>query len=513
MIKSKGNQTTQNLIMAAMNYALSALVGFFLTSYITNHISSEAYGFSNMATNFTQYIVIFTTALNYLSNRFISVSYHQNNIQESNRYFNTVLMGDSVIAAVVFAVSGFFILNLQNYIKIPVELVEDVKITFFFTFLQFGLSLAGTAFGSAAYVKNRVDLASVKSMVYTVCKIAFLIILFYLFQPHIFYIALSSCAAYSISLIIDIVLKRRLLPEISISMRFFSFKHFIEIIQSGFWNTVTQIGLIMNSGFDLLILNQMVGSYEMGILAISKTMPAAFDSGRNVVFSVFAPRQTILYAHKDKEGLIADILRTARIVAFMSMPMILSLILTSESFFRLWLPSKNDSEIEIITALFYILCAAFPASCVYVAITNVPIIYNRQKFTALQNIITNLLSLLVTLVLISRSGFGIYAVAGCSVVFTAISNLLVYLPYCVKKILEIPLISICRPMYIESFKLYTLFFVCIFLSRYVVASSWLMLIVQLVALILAVYLIMLFVVLNKTDRIALKKLILKRFMS
>lgn len=507
MTRSKGNQTTKNLIMASVNYVLSAFVGFFLTSYITNYIGSEAYGFSNMAINFTQYIVIFTTALNYLSNRFISINYHRNEMLEANRYFNTVLTGDVVIAFAIFVISSFFIVNLQNYITIPAELVDDVKITFFFTFLQFALSLAGTAFGSAAYVKNRIDLTSMKSMVYTLSKIVLLIFLFLLFQPHIFYIAFSSCTAYAISLLIDVALKWILLPEISISVRYFSVKHLKEVVKSGFWNAVTQMGLVMNSGFDLLILNQMMGSYEMGILAVSKTMPTAFNSGMNTVFSVFAPRQTVLYAHEDKEGLIADILRTARIVAFMSMSLILGLILVSSSFFYLWLPGKTDNEIKIINVIFYILCAVFPASCVYVAITNVPIIYNRQRFTALQNVITNLLSLFITLALISRTGMGIYAVAGCSVVLSTIGNLFVYVPYCVKKILDMPFMSICFPMYMEALKLYVLFFVCIYLSHFFHASSWLMLIMQLVVLIPAIYIIMIFVVLNKSDRIVFKDFI------
>lgn len=510
-MKNKGNnQTAKNLIIALMNYGLSAMVGFFLTSYITTHISSEAYGFSNMATNFTQYIVIFTTALNYLSNRFISVSYHREKYLEAKQYFNTVLTGDILISSACFLVSGIVILRLQEIISIPAELVDDVKITFFLTFLQFELSLISTAFGSAAYVKNRIDLSSMRGMLYTVCRISFLILLYFLFPPHIYYIALAGCAAFFLALVMDVIIKVRLLPEITISPRYFNLKCLKEVLSSGWWNTVTQLGLVMNNGLDLLILNQMVGSYEMGILAVSKTFPMALKTGMNTIFSVFVPKQTIMYAHRDIDGLSQNILRTARIVGFLMMPPVIALAVVSKSFFHLWLPSKTAQEIQVISIIFYILCAEFPASFVYVAITNVPIMYNRQKFTAIQNITTNFISLVFTLVLLKFTNLGIYAVAGCSVVISNIGNLFLYVPYCIKGIMEKPLRAICLPMYREVLKLYMLFFGGIYAGRLFWADSWYMIIVQLFIIVAVLYLLMVFIVLDKTDRMVLKQTIKKR---
>lgn len=511
IMKNKGNnQTAKNLIIALMNYGLSAMVGFFLTSYITTHISSEAYGFSNMATNFTQYIVIFTTALNYLSNRFISVSYHREKYLEAKQYFNTVLIGDLLIASACFLVSGIVILRLQEIITIPAELVDDVKITFFFTFLQFELSLIATAFGSAAYVKDRIDLSSMKGMLYTVCRISFLILLYILFPPHIYYIALAGCVAFLLSLVMDVIIKIRLLPEITISLRYFNLKCLKEVLTSGWWNTVKQLGLIMNSGFDLLILNQMVGSYEMGILAVAKTFPMAIRTGMNTVYSVFVPKQTIMYAHRDIDGLSLNILRTARILGFVMTPPLIALVAVSKSFFHLWLPGKTAQEIQVISVIFFILCAEFPINFVQVAITNVPIMYNRQKFTAIQNVTTNFISLVFTLVLLKFTNLGIYAVAGCSVILSNMGILLLYVPYCVKVIMEKPLRAICLPMYREVLKLYVFFFGGIYATRLFFADSWYLIIAQMFIIVVVLYFLMALVVLDKTDRMVLKQTVKKR---
>ena len=122
---------------------LSFLISFILTPYITNKLGVEAYGFVTLAKNFTQYATIITIALNSYAARYITVSYHNNDMEKAQEYISSVYYGDVAISAVIMIVAGGFILFLDRILNVSLELVISVKLLFLFVFLGFVLTTVG----------------------------------------------------------------------------------------------------------------------------------------------------------------------------------------------------------------------------------------------------------------------------------------------------------------------------------------------------------------------------------
>lgn len=59
-----------------MATAMSFVVSFFLTPFITNMLGTEAYGFVTLSKNFVSYAVIISTALDSYATRYIAMEYH-----------------------------------------------------------------------------------------------------------------------------------------------------------------------------------------------------------------------------------------------------------------------------------------------------------------------------------------------------------------------------------------------------------------------------------------------------
>ena len=75
----------------------------------------EAYGFVTLAKNFTQYATIITIALNSYAARYITVSYHKNDMKKSQEYISSVFYGDVTISAVIMIIAVGFIVFLDFY--------------------------------------------------------------------------------------------------------------------------------------------------------------------------------------------------------------------------------------------------------------------------------------------------------------------------------------------------------------------------------------------------------------
>ena len=133
---NKVKRLLMTILTSGIATILSFLISFILTPYITNKLGVEAYGFVTLAKNFTQYATIITIALNSYAARYITVSYHNNDMEKAQEYISSVYYGDVAISAVIMIVAGGFILFLDRILNISLELVISVKLLFLFVFLM-----------------------------------------------------------------------------------------------------------------------------------------------------------------------------------------------------------------------------------------------------------------------------------------------------------------------------------------------------------------------------------------
>ena len=162
--KSTGKQMSINLIASVISFAVNVGINFFLTPFLVKELGTEAYGFIGLANNFVQYATIITAALNSISGRFISIEYHKGNVEKASKFFSSVFVANLFLAFVMLAGSAIFTCFLDSVLDVPADIVTSVKITFALTFLTYVASIITAIFTTAAFVKNRLDINSVRDI-------------------------------------------------------------------------------------------------------------------------------------------------------------------------------------------------------------------------------------------------------------------------------------------------------------------------------------------------------------
>ena len=165
-----------------------------------------------------------------------------------------------------------FIRFIDSILVVSPELLHDVRLLFFYTFVSFGVTTVFSVFGCAGYISNRMDLVGLFKTASYVVKALVLVAAYALFPPLAWYVALGILAAALLVGTADFGICRKFLPEMSVSRRYFSFGAVKQLLLNGFWASFNMVGEILNNGLDLLICNQMLTNLEMGQLAIAKTM-------------------------------------------------------------------------------------------------------------------------------------------------------------------------------------------------------------------------------------------------
>ena len=397
----KNRKTMINLFCSLAVLVTNVLVSFFLSPYIVKNIGVEANGFVTLANNFVTYAQLIVTALNGMSARFITIEYVQKNYKKANLYYNSIFWGNLLIVAVLILPASFFIAKMEMIIDVPQDILLDVKMLFSFVFFNFFLSTGVPNWNCATYVTNRLDRQYIPQMVTSVFRCVFLFIVLSIFVPHVWYVGFAASLVSIMTLAVAWYNAHKLTPELRIRLkkgeRLWSGSAVKELVSSGIWSSISNVGNMLLSGLDLIICNVMLGATEMGIVSLTKIIPNYMQQLSSSIRSAFAPELTINYAKKNLDAIYTDINRAMKLTSIvMTIPMACVVVL-GDCFFALWVPSQDAQLLQILSIL-SILGYMFTSGTQI--LYNVFDTVNKVKQNSIAMITSGIISALITFIMV-----------------------------------------------------------------------------------------------------------------
>ncbi|MHC1681567.1 MAG: hypothetical protein AB6733_01180 [Clostridiaceae bacterium] len=436
-----------NLFASLFSFVVGLGINFFLAPFVVSRLGGEAYGFIGLINNLISYASVLTVALNSMAGRFITMKIHQDDSKSANIYFNSVLIGNVIMAGIIAIMSFILLLNLGLFINIPDSLNADVKIAFSLVALEFIISLASSVFGIATFVKDKLFLSSLSSIQANFLKVFVILLLFVIFPAKIFYINIASLVVTIFILTMNIYFTKRLIPEIKISKKNFQINAIVELVKSGMWNILTRLSQILETGLDLLLTNIFLGASLMGTLSISKTIPICFISFTSIIVNVFAPQLTISYAKNNFNGVIEGIRQSIKIMTLFTSLFFSFIIVYGRDFYKLWIPSQDSEFLYILTILSVF---HMPITSGMNSLYNIFTITNKIKKSSLVLTGTSVLNVLIIIISVNimTPKYSIYFIAGTSSLLALIVTLFFTMPYAAiclksKKVTFLPDLGIC----------------------------------------------------------------------
>ncbi len=409
-----------NLISNIISFTLQLGISFILTPIITEKVGDAAYGFIGLANNFVSYANIFTVIINSMASRFITYEMTKGKIEKANKYLSSVFIIDIIMSIVLGLISVVLIINIQNLIDVPEKLTLDVQITFSLAFANLILSIMSTIFTIATYVKNRLELEAIRNIIGNIIRAIFLIIVFSLCTPKIYFIPLGAFIMTAFVLIANVRITKDIAPELKISKKLYDKECIKTLTKSGIWNFINNLSKTLLTGLDLLITNLFIGADAMGLLSIAKTIPTNVENLLSTMANIFSPQFVILYSkHKIKE-LINTVNFSTKIIALIMIVPVAGLISFGTEFFTLWLPSKTFEEINQIQILSILSLLPYIVSINNYTLFVLDITTNKLRRPVIATAIMSIASTVTTIILLVTTNLGIYAVAGVSSIYWCI---------------------------------------------------------------------------------------------
>lgn len=395
MALSEKKQTVINLLAKVISYGTTLLISFFLTPYLISKLGKEAYSFYPLANNFVNYMSVVTVALNSMASRFITIALTRGNKEKANTYFASILFANMIMSLFLLIPMTLIVIFLEKILDIPFELVTSVKLLFSLVFISMIVNLLTNVFGVAAFAKNKLYLNSISDIVVGLTRIILYLILFLCFKPTIIFVGVVSVVVALLTVGFQYSFTKKLLPEMKISCKYFHLSAIKEVVSSGIWNSVNQIGVVLLSTMGLMLCNKLYGSSAGGEYSIALTIPQFMNGIVSMLSSVFLPMLTIKYARGDKNEVIKHVQMTQNVIGIIDNVPIVVFMAVGVNFFSLWTPSVNAYRLQNLSvlAIGYLLVTsvAWP-------ISNLNTVMNKVKVPALVMLGTGLINIFLVLI-------------------------------------------------------------------------------------------------------------------
>lgn len=419
-------QIALNMFFSVVVFVFNLFINFFITPYITSTLGSDAYGFVKLANDFTSYASLATIALNSMASRFIMLEREKKNQKAAREYYSSIAAANFVLTGILIIPAIVCIIFLNCFINIPSELIIEVRVTFILTFTSFLLNLAFSIYSNCYYLTNCLYLNSICSAGASIIRIIIILLLYFFFAPKITYLAIGSLVSTVVTIAVNLHYHRKLTPDLLLDRHTIVRAKVWEVFKSGIWNSITKLSQIFSSGLDLLVSNLLLGATNMGYLSIAKTVPNIITSFNSTIAGIFSPNMMSLYAKGNMKQLKQASKSAMKFMClFVTIPNAI-LITMGEEFFTLWVPEQPAQLINILSILTVInSCITGPLQPLYQIFT----ITNKIKQSSIVMIIYGFSSILVTVVCLHITDWGLYAVAGVSLVGSVIVALCYHLPF------------------------------------------------------------------------------------
>ena len=385
-----------NVLTGILKIVLVSIIALVLTSLLLNNLGKTNYGIIALFSSFNQYIGLLILAISGTVFKFVSIEYNKdNNLEETNKYYSTSFYSLVTIMSIIF----FALLILSPYIGdlLNIENYNKNKQKFFLlSIFSFLLTSIVSIFVVAPMIKHKFYLNDYANIISKILQFILILILIYFANNLNLMTYGYSLVLFSVLyLLFSILNSRKIIPELNISVNFFSLNHLKEILSMGFKVILNNLGILLYTNTDIIIISIFLGTAYVSEYSISLQLALFIALIGSVVSRLFNPQISSLIARGKYKYLGTYIVMNSKIFfIFVGLFFILITSLSKEILF-LWLGGDfvDMYKYVILLALYQLFHQSTVLFFMYFTLANkltIPLVT-----TIIAGIINTILSILI----------------------------------------------------------------------------------------------------------------------
>lgn len=400
-------QVPKNLIANILYFILNVLIGLFLVPYFIDKLGVASYGLIPLATSLTSYVNLVTQSLNSSVSRYLTIDLQKRDYKKANITFNTSLFGTFGVTLLTVPILVIVSYYSSLFFDIPIDQRQDAFLLFLGVMGSLLVRTWGGNFGVSLFAYNRLDLQNIINSINLVLQVIFIIILFSFYSPKLSYIGYSYLIAAVIALLITILFSKKVNPYFKVNIQDFKSSRLRELMGTGGWITIDQIGSLLLFQMDIILVNKLFGTVAGGEYSIVLMWNSLIRTIAGMLSGVLTPVILTYYAQTKFEELVV-LSKSAVKIMGLAVALPIGLICGfSPLILSLWV----GPEFARLSPLMWILLGHLAINMSVLPLFSINVSYNKLRIPAIATILSGVANLLLAVTLSNITGLGYYGVA------------------------------------------------------------------------------------------------------
>ncbi len=409
-----------NIVAQAVSFVVSIGITLWLTPLLIRKLGSDLYGLVPLSLSVVSYMSVLDVAVSTSVSRSLTQAYANSDAQTAQRILSSALTLCCLTAAILVIPAGLATGFLNWILTIPEGALTDAKRHFGCVAAAFILSTATTPFAVSAFCRNRFDISHTITILGNLARILVIVGLFAVLTPNLSHVGVGILLAAIVSSICSVVASRRISPGLRPTFSHANRRTIVDLLATGWWVSVFQVGSILLLSIDLLVVNRALGAEAGGRYAIVLQWAAVLRSVSGSLSAVFSPTILALYAKGDMDSLVEYASRGVRFVGYIISIPIGVLCGFSTPFLAVWVGPEYSSLSPLLSLLIAPLCvnlAVMPMFAVSLAA-------NKVRLPGVITLILGVLNLPLAYSLCAYTELGMVGVALAGIIVLTLKNAL-----------------------------------------------------------------------------------------
>jgi O-antigen/teichoic acid export membrane protein len=413
------NRTINNSIFSVLSLGWSLALGFITTRYLVQGLGREAYGIFALALTVVGYFAILDLGLNNAAVKYVAEQHAKRDYQAVNRTIWTTVIFFAVVG-LVGSLMGILLANfLIRLFQVSSALAGEARFTFYVVALGLPLTLVLAAFASIPNALQRYDISS--KVTISIMTISTLLTLALLAAGyHLRAIILLQLIVTVISLVVNMILTKRLLPQLT-WRPVFDWPTFKMLASFGLFTLVTRVSTLFLFQFDRLVVGIILGASLVTAYVVPLNLATQIHKVIIAVAGVLFPVSSALFSTGKTDVLRELYQRAVKVTLIISTFLCVVLIVFSYPILEIWIDEElaltSSWTLKFLSFGWYFISISIVATIFLVG-------FGKPNLVAFSSLCTVVINVIGLLLLIPR--FGIIGAALTSMLYFHTLGLMYY---------------------------------------------------------------------------------------
>lgn len=425
-------QVPKNLMANVAVFILNIMIGLFLVPFFIDSLGIASYALIPLATSFTSYISLVVDSLNTSVYRYLTIDLQKKDYKKANITFNTSLFGTLGIIILMVPVAILISYYAPTFFDIPSNQENDARILFLSVITAFLLRTWGSNFESSLFAYNRLDLLKLMNAISIIVQVSLIIILFKLFSPNLIYVGVAYLFSAISNFIIAVIFSRKVNPHLKVNIKCFQRSRVGEIVGTGIWLIINDLGALLFLQIDLIVVNKLFGTVAGGEYSIVSTWSSLLRSISGLLVGVVVPIILTYYARGKIDEMINLSKSILKLTSFaMALPIGYICGFASQ-ILSLWV----GPEYAKLAPLMILMLSHLVINLSVRPLFTINIAYDKVRIPGIITLFMGGANLLLALLIPYITGWGYYGVAVAGAIMLTLKNAF-FTPWYATKVLGI----------------------------------------------------------------------------